>query len=550
MAVAPSKHVMAGSTQGAIALVSGSDIETEPLLHGMRIVLDLLHARNAVMLSIRPQALVFHAALGDDSARLASRLAPEAERLHAAVQGPSVLCDARRIVGQLDGPGCADPPAPDVVVLAERRHRDAAIAVAMTLPPDVGALSATTLRFAHTVFRDFMRHLRARTSAVHLDARWEAFQFAGLVGRSPEMTRLFRSIEKLAASDVNVLLLGESGTGKELVARAIHDLGVYRGRKFVAQNCAALPEALLESELFGHCKGAFTGANFEKRGLFEEANGGTFFLDEIADMPIPLQIKMLRVLQEGEIRRLGETRTRQVSVRVIAATNKPLANEVAHGRFREDLFFRLNVVKLDLPALRRRREDIPLLARFFCDKVAARVGGTPLEFSDEALARLVEHDWPGNVRELENEIERIVALHGDAPVVQPYMLSERLRYGSSVDWSLDKLEEIHDLHRATEYLERALIARSLERHSWNKSKAAQDLGISRQGLIKKIRRLRLLRASATPAGTAAPDLLNVQLCLPFDDADPSSEDADAEAEPGAAFMAREDEEEAVALSAD
>jgi transcriptional regulator with GAF, ATPase, and Fis domain len=529
MAVASSNRVIAASAEGSMALVSGSDIDREPLLQGMRIVLDLVHARNAVVFSIRPQALVFHAALGDESARLASRLTPEAERLHTAVQGPSVLCDARRIVGPLDGPTCGESPAPDVVVLAERRHRDAATAVAMTLRADAGALSATTLRFAHTVFRDFMRHLRTRTSAVHLDARWQASQFAGLVGRSHEMTRLFRSIEKLAASDVNVLILGESGTGKELVARAIHDLGANRGRKFVAQNCAALPEALLESELFGHCKGAFTGANFEKRGLFEEANGGTFFLDEIADMPIPLQIKMLRVLQEGEIRRLGETRTRQVSVRVIAATNKPLANEVAHGRFREDLFFRLNVVKLDLPALRRRREDIPLLARFFCEKVAARVGGTPLEFSEEALGRLVEHEWPGNVRELENEIERIVALHGDAPVVQPYMLSERVRYGSSVDWSLDKLEEIHDLHRATEYLERALIARSLERHSWNKSKAAQELGISRQGLIKKVRRLRLLRSSALPAAGVPHDLLDLQLRLPFVEDDSTNDEGDAAA---------------------
>ncbi len=282
------------------------------------------------------------------------------------------------------------------------------------------------------------------------------------------------------------------------MARAIHERGMFANAKFVAQNCAALPEALLESELFGHCKGAFTGANIEKRGLFEEANRGTFFLDEIADMPLPLQIKMLRVLQDGEIRRLGETRTRRVAVRLIAATNKNLAREVAEGRFREDLYYRLNVVRIDLPSLRRRREDVPILARYFVDKICARLERASLPLGSETLQRFIEYEWPGNVRELENEVERLIALHGDAEAVQPWMLSERLRYGSRVDWSLERLEEFRDLHRATEYLERAMIARSLERHSWNKSRAAQDLGVSRQGLIKKIKRLQLVRPSATP----------------------------------------------------
>jgi transcriptional regulator with PAS, ATPase and Fis domain len=316
------------------------------------------------------------------------------------------------------------------------------------------------------------------------------------------MRRLFRTIEKLSVSDVNVLILGESGTGKELVARAIHETGSYSGRKFVAQNCAALPEALLESELFGHCRGAFTGANIDKRGLFEEANGGTFFLDEIADMPISLQIKLLRVLQEGEIRRVGETRTRSVAVRVIAATNKRLAEEVNRGRFREDLYYRLNVVKLELSPLRRRKEDVPLLSRCFCDRICARLGKPALEFSSEVQQRFLEYDWPGNVRELENEIERLLALHGDTEVLQPYMLSERLRYGASSEFGLDRLDEMRDLNDAIEYLERALISRSLERHTWNKSRAAAELGVSRQGLIKKIGRLQLVRP-APPRGAAA-----------------------------------------------
>ncbi|MFQ5600633.1 MAG: sigma-54 interaction domain-containing protein [Candidatus Krumholzibacteriia bacterium] len=500
-----------------LQLVSGHSGDPEPLAQGLRAVRELVRASNCVLFSILPHGLVFHAAAGADSARLAQRLGSEAARLDERVLGPCVLGTAGLLRGDSHGLALLESPLPGTVILAERRHREMAWAVALSVRPPYPVVSGATMRFAHAVFRDLTRLLRDRDNAPDarraVEARWEKCRFVGLVGRSRQMRQLFRTIEKLASSDVNVLVLGESGTGKELVARAIHDSDLYAGRKFVAQNCAALPESLLESELFGHCKGAFTGANYEKRGLFEEANGGTFFLDEIADMPIALQIKMLRVLQDGEIRRLGETRTRQVSVRIIAATNRNLTHEVTQGRFREDLYYRLNVVKLELPPLRRRREDIPLLARYFRDKVSARLARPSAEFSDEVLARFLEYDWPGNVRELENEIERLVALYGDEEVMQPYMLSERLRYGASVDWSLDRLEEIRDLHQATEYLERALIARCLERHTWNKSRTAVELGISRQGLIKKIKRLRLVRpepaakqGDADPPSAAQPQL--------------------------------------------
>ena len=500
-----------------LEVVSGPGAAAESLTQGLRVVRELLAARDAVLFSVLPRGLVFHAALGEESARLGQRAAAAAAALHARIQGPCIL--GSPVPAEAVGPVgiAAECPVSGALVLAERRHREAAVAVAVAPIPE--SQPPLALRFAHAVFRDLARLAQRREQGVAptglLDQEWEQHRFAGIVGRSRCMRRLFSMVEKLAASDVNVLVLGESGTGKELVARAIHEGDLYAGRKFVAQNCAALPEALLESELFGHCKGAFTGALFDKKGLFEEAHGGTFFLDEIADMPMALQIKMLRVLQDGEIRRLGETRTHRVAVRIIAATNRNLVREVERGRFRQDLFFRLNVVKLELPPLRRRRDDVPLLLRYFTDQVCARLRRPSLRYSEETLQRLLEHDWPGNVRELENEVERLVALHGDEGVIQPYMLSERLRYGSGVDWSLDRLEESRNLHQATEYLERAMIGRSLERHGWNKSRSAQELGISRQGLIKKVKRLRLLRPDAAGRAGGKRRSLPGQEELPF-----------------------------------
>ena len=498
-----------------LEVVSGGLGDHERLAHGLRAVRELLDAPDCVLFSILPDTLAHRAAQGPGSARLARALETAARELDPLVQGPCTLAPPGAVRGDTEGLALGDSPVAQVIILAERVHRRLALGLAAV--PRTESVTASQVRFAHAVFRDMVRVLRTGDAQAPVrmrgDTRWEKHRFANLVGASRSMRRLFSTIEKLAASDVNVLILGESGTGKELVARGIHDTGLYAGRKFVAQNCAALPEALLESELFGHCRGAFTGANVEKRGLFEEANGGTFFLDEIADMPMALQIKMLRVLQEGEIRRVGETRTRSVQVRIIAATNKNLAHEVAQRRFREDLYYRLNVVKLEVPPLRRRKDDVPLLARHFADKVSARLGHPTLQFSPEAEQRFLDYDWPGNVREVENEIERLIALHGDEGAVLPYMLSERLRYGVGVEFSLDRLDEMRDLIAATEYLERAMIARSLDRHTWNKSRAAVELGVSRQGLIKKISRLGLVRPAP---GRAAP--------LPGTDA---PEDADA-----------------------
>jgi len=491
-----------------LEIVAGHNLEPEPLAHGLRAVRDLLDASDCVLFSILPHGITYQAGTGPESARLAHALAGAAGELESRVQGPCTLAPPGTVRGELEGSELLDSPVPEVLFLAERLHRGLALGMAARLrAPELGAVQ---VRFAHAIFRDLARLLHERDPRplprLGVRSRWESSRFGGLIGASRPMRRLFRTIQKLAMSDANVLILGESGTGKELVARAIHDTGAYSGRRFVAQNCAALPEALLESELFGHCKGAFTGANLDKRGLFEEANGGTFFLDEIADMPIPLQIKMLRVLQEGEIRRVGETRTRSVQVRVIAATNKRLSEEVARGCFREDLYYRLNVVKLDLVPLRRRKEDVPLLARFFFDQLCERLGRPPLEIAPEVQQRFLEYDWPGNVRELENEVQRLVALYGDEDVIKPYMLSDRLRYGANGDLSLVRLDEMRDLNEAIEYLERVLITRSLDRHNWNKSRAATELGVSRQGLIKKIQRLELVR----PGPPAAPVLDEVE----------------------------------------
>jgi transcriptional regulator with PAS, ATPase and Fis domain len=527
MHVVPAPEDVVGpSANPDLEVVSGGRHDPQPVTHGLRLIRELLRARSIVLFSIRPEGPIWHAALGEESARLATVLGREIDTLSTCIQGPTILLPERLIPERapelhLDGYAQQPSPLPGVMILAERKHRGLTIAVGAVIPERMLPSETSSLRFAQSIFQDLTRCLLrdrpAPKAHQNLETRWQKSCVSGIVGASPQMRQVFRVVEKLAHSDVNVLILGESGTGKEMVARAIHESGRFKGQKFVAQNCAALPETLLESELFGHCRGAFTGAQVEKRGLFEEAHEGSFFLDEIADMPIPLQIKMLRVLQEGEIRRLGETRTRSVNVRIIAATNKVLANEVTQGRFREDLFYRLNVVKMELPPLRRRPQDIPLLAMFFADKIRTRMGRPPLGFSSEALQRMLEHDWPGNVRELENEIERLVALHGDEGEIQPWMLSERLRYGATADASLDKLGEIHDLHRATEYLERAMIARSLERHSWNKSKAAVELGVSRQGLIKKVKRLRLVRPGAPVRRFDA--VVARQLELSFGDAD-------------------------------
>lgn len=317
------------------------------------------------------------------------------------------------------------------------------------------------------------------------------YSFEGIIGSSAAMQKVFEILEKVAATDATVLLTGETGTGKDLVARAIHYSGLRKHQPFIAQNCAALPDTLLESELFGHKRGAFTGAHADKKGLFELAHHGTIFMDEIGETKPSMQVRLLRVLQNGEVRPLGGSESIQVDVRIIAATNRDLRKEVRDGNFREDLYYRLRVVEIHLPALRERRADIPELAHHFLELANKKMGRKLRGFSNAAMQCLMEYRWRGNIRELENEIERIVALAGDADTVREDMLSEQIREevsGTSSDAHLEPTSLA--LNQAVDQLKRHLI-RDAIRQTGSKSRAAERLGIPRQSLQKMMKRLEM-----------------------------------------------------------
>jgi two-component system, NtrC family, response regulator AtoC len=309
------------------------------------------------------------------------------------------------------------------------------------------------------------------------------YSFENIIGRSPAMRDVFYLMEKAIESPVTVLILGETGTGKELVARSIHYHSSRKDKPFVAQNCAALPEGLLESELFGHRKGAFTGAIADKKGLFELAHKGTIFLDEVGDTPQSLQVRLLRVLQEGEIRRIGDVTPIKVDVRVIAATHRDLKAEIAAGRFREDLYYRIQTFPIPLPPLRERTGDIPLLAEFFLDKYGRRLE-KQCHLGPESMTLLTGYRFPGNIRELENEIVRAMTLASDQGSITPDLLSDTIRNTSalSLDLTSGTVQEI------TDRMEKALVKEALEECRGNRTRAAQKLGLSRRGLLNKIRR--------------------------------------------------------------
>ncbi len=307
----------------------------------------------------------------------------------------------------------------------------------------------------------------------------------GILGKSAAVQKVFATIDKVAEYKTTVLIQGESGTGKELVARALHEASPRRGQRFIALNCGAIPESLLESELFGHKKGAFTDAHADKRGLFEEAHEGTLFLDEIGELPLTLQVKLLRVLQEGRIRPLGTPKDKGIDVRVIAATVRNLQHEVAEGRFREDLFYRLNVLQLNVPPLRDRREDIMLLAEHFIERNNGRLG-TKIRGVDQRVRKLLlNYPWPGNVRELENTIERAVVLsEGDLIAVGD--LPERMREPSDpVAASLANGEL--SIKKTARFMEETLIRRALEKTKGNRTAAAKLLEISHRALLYKLK---------------------------------------------------------------
>lgn len=308
-------------------------------------------------------------------------------------------------------------------------------------------------------------------------------------GSHPVMEKILQICQRVAPTDSTVLIQGESGTGKELIARYIHAHSRRANNPFIAVNCGAIPADLLESEMFGHEKGAFTGAVGSRMGLFQLANGGTIFLDEIGEMTPALQVKLLRVLQEREIRPVGADRTVRVDVRVIAATNRDLAAEVEKKRFREDLYYRLQVIPITIPPLRERRSDIPVLVQHFLDRHNSQRPGQAVRISDEAMVHLWEYDWPGNVRELENLIERLVILSDDG-VIRAENLPPNIRAFIS-DKKIPRPtlgEEGIDLNRAVEEFEYRLIDEALRRTRGNKQAAAKLLGLKRTTLVAKLRR--------------------------------------------------------------
>ena len=330
-------------------------------------------------------------------------------------------------------------------------------------------------------FRMENTYLRHVASADH--------SFPEIISNSPKMISILETVELVAASNVAVLIVGESGTGKELIAQAIHVKSPRRDRKFITQNCASLPETLLESELFGYKKGSYTGATHDKPGLFEVADGGTLFLDEIGDLSLSSQAKILRALQEGEIRRIGDNKSRKVDVRILSATNKDLQEQIQRGLFREDLFYRLNVVTVKLPHLRERKEDIPLLARHFLNLFAGRLGRRHVGFEKETLDVLTTYQWPGNVRQLKNEMERLAIVLNEGEMVAPHHLSEVIQQAALLSSTTHGAR----LKDSLDAIQRKMVLEALQKYRWNKTRAAEDLGITRRGLIKMIERYELDR---------------------------------------------------------
>ncbi|MSR74009.1 MAG: sigma-54-dependent Fis family transcriptional regulator [Planctomycetes bacterium] len=312
-------------------------------------------------------------------------------------------------------------------------------------------------------------------------------RFEGIIGTAPSMLRMFETVRRIAPTSATVLVTGENGTGKELVARAVHRLSPRRDRPFVALNCAALSEGVLESELFGHERGAFTGAARSREGKFEFADGGTLFLDEVGDMPLSVQVKLLRVIQEREIIRVGSNRSIKVDVRLVAATNRDLAREIQQGRFREDLYWRLKVVSLHLPPLRERQEDIPALVRVFLEQAAVRNGRKSVEIDAAVITALQGHSWPGNVRQLQNTVETMLLLSDGGRITIADLPPEIVAAAPSSSRALAVVASGDAAMMTLDQWERELIRANLERHKGNRTKVAKALGISERTLYRKLR---------------------------------------------------------------
>lgn len=332
---------------------------------------------------------------------------------------------------------------------------------------------------------DLIEHTRQENARLRQEVEGR-YRFDAIRGNSPQMLEVFRFCEKIMDSDITVLIEGETGTGKELIARCLHYNGPRKHKPFVTQNCGGIPESLLSSELFGHKRGAFTGAISDKKGLFEIANGGTVFLDEVAEMSPTMQVNLLRVLQEGEIKPLGSNEVKKVDVRILSATNRSLEDDVQKGLFRQDLFYRLSVVTIHLPPLREREGDIPILAEYFLKKFNRKMNKSVRGLSKRAEDYLCSYYFPGNIRELENEIERAVVLAEDGKCIQTSHLSEKIT--KRLPSPGNDLRTHGKLKDMVQDLEKTVLTHMIEEHAGNKSKIAKQLGLSRFGLQKKMKR--------------------------------------------------------------
>jgi DNA-binding NtrC family response regulator len=453
-------------------------------------------ARTLVVGGDDDSRLLLHEALPADGFLVRSALSGE-EGLTALQQEPVDLVFTESALPGMDGLTFLEAvrrlPTPPAVIFitAYENIEDAVTAIKR------GALCYITKPLA----RDRLLHLtRKALEEIRLRQENEAlrrelerrYTYKDLIGKSARMQEVFQLLESLSGAESNVLVQGKSGTGKELVARAIHSESPRRDRRFVALNCGGLSETLLESELFGHVKGAFTGAISNKPGVFQEADGGTLFLDEIANMPLPMQVKLLRTIQEGEIKPVGSNQTVRVNVRFVAATNRDLLQAVGEGIFREDLYYRVNVITITLPLLSERAEDIPLLANYFLGHFAKKLRKPVERISEEAMALLLDYPWPGNVRELENCIERAVVL-SKAAIISPAELPPSVRAVSPHDGV--RLP----IGMTLEALEREMILLTLSHCQGNRAGAAKMLGLAERTLYRKLRLYAPETTKATPA---------------------------------------------------
>lgn len=329
--------------------------------------------------------------------------------------------------------------------------------------------------------------------------------FPEIIGTSMAMQKVFSLMCIVIGSNCTVLVEGESGVGKEVISRAIHYNSRRKDKPLVIQNCSGFNENLLDSELFGHVKGSFTGAIRDKKGLFEVADTGTFFLDEVAEMSPLLQVKLLRVLQEGTFTKVGATQSQKVDVRIIASTNKRLEDLVSQGKFREDLYYRLNVMKIEIPPLRERKEDIPGLIKYFVHRIGKVHNSYEKIVSASALKMLAEYNWPGNVRELEKELERLVLMSGTNDIITEDLISPRI-WEAILSSQTERAKKEGNLQEAIIALEKEMITEALIKNNWNKTRAARNLGISRVCLLGKIYSYKLegLRSGAKPPEEATP----------------------------------------------